>query len=130
MYLREMKQIYTLGQIEPKEEVYSPQSRNYGSFLKHRVQAFALKILEKYNNRVNFNELRRYFPIFNDQVFRKALKEVDVDVDRNQDAVLAQNENIEDKTRNLLTPENVILLIFIFIDLSIWICWIWVCTLA
>lgn len=108
MFLREMKQIYTLGQIEPKEEVFSPQSRNYGSFIKHRVQAFALKILERYNFRVNFNELRRFFPIFNDQVLRKALKEVDVDIDRNQDAVLALNENIEDKTRNLITPENVI----------------------
>lgn len=107
MYIREMKQIYTLGQQEPKEEVYSPQSRPYGAFLKRRVQAFALKILENCNNRINFNELRKFFTIFNDQVLRKTLKEIDVEVDRNQDAFLALDESIEDKIKNLISPENV-----------------------
>lgn len=107
MFLREIKQIYTVGQQEPKEEVYAPQSRSYSAFLKRRVQAFALKILEKYGNRINFNDLRHYFVIFNDQVLRKTLKEIDVEVDRNQDAYLAVDESIEDKIKNLITPENV-----------------------
>jgi hypothetical protein len=34
MYIREMKQLYTVGQQEPIEEVYTPQSRNYNAFLK------------------------------------------------------------------------------------------------
>ena len=107
MFLREIKQVYTLGQIEPKEEVYSPQSRNYSAFLKKRVQAFALRILESYRNRVNFNELRRYFTIFNEQVLRKTLKEIDVEIDRNQDAFLSKEEKFEDKIKNLITPEMV-----------------------
>jgi len=107
MYLREIKQIYTVGQIEPKDEVYAPQSRAHGTFLKRKVQAFALKLLERYNNRAPFSELRRFFAIFNDQVLRKALKEVDIEVDRNQDAFLPYGASIEDKVKNLITPENV-----------------------
>lgn len=107
MYLREIKQVYTVGQIEPKDEVYAPQSRSYSAFLKRRVQAFALRILEHCNNRINFNELRRYFTIFNEQVLRKTLKEIDVEIDRNQDAFLAHDESIEDKIKNLITPENI-----------------------
>lgn len=121
MYIREIKQIYTLGQIEPKEPVYSPQSRDYGAFLKKRVQAFALKLLERYNNRINFNELRTFFTIFNDQILKKTLKEIDVEVDRNQDAFLMEGESIEDKTKNLITPENVGR-IRSFLDLSVRIC--------
>lgn len=107
MYLREMKQIYTLGQIEPKEEVFAPQSRSYNAFLKRRAQAFSLRILERYNNRINFYKLREYFSIYNDQVLRKILKEIDVEVDRNQDAFLALDESIEDKIKILISPENV-----------------------
>jgi hypothetical protein len=107
MFVREIKQIYSVGQQEPKEEVYAPQSRSYSAFLKRRVQAFALKILERYDRRINFMELRRYFTIFNEQVLRKTLKEINVEIDRNQDAYLPLDESIEDKIKNLITPENV-----------------------
>lgn len=107
MYLREMKQVYTLGQIEPKEEVYAPGSRAHGLFQKRKVQAFALKFIEQNSHRVAFTELKRFFHVFNDQVLRKALKEVGVDVDRGQEACISYEESIEDKIKTLITPENV-----------------------
>lgn len=107
MYLREMKQIYTLGQVEPKMEVYAPGSRAHSLFLKKKVQIFALKLLEYYNRRLSFSEVARFFHIFNDQILRKALKEVGIEVDRNQDAFLPDEESIEDKIKTLMTPENV-----------------------
>jgi hypothetical protein len=68
MHVREIKQVYTVGQIEPKQEVYAPQSRNHGTFLKKKVQAFALKYLKERGYNVPFSELRKIFIVFNDQV--------------------------------------------------------------
>jgi hypothetical protein len=65
-----------------------------------------LKLLQE-QDAINFMELKKYFGIFNDQVLKKALKEIDVEVDRNQDCYLIHGEAIEDKIKNLITHENV-----------------------
>mmetsp|Transcript_29419 Transcript_29419/g.29025 ORF Transcript_29419/g.29025 Transcript_29419/m.29025 type:complete len:87 (+) Transcript_29419:3-263(+) len=85
MHLREMKQIYTVGQLEPKEEVFAPQSRNYNVFLKNRVRAFALRLIQnRPRQKISFYEMRKCFPIFNEQVLKKTLKDSHISVNMDQ----------------------------------------------
>lgn len=108
MHLREMKQIYTIGQLEPKEEVYAPQSRNYNVFLKNRVRAFALRLIQsRHKNRISFYEMKGYFTIFNEQVLKKTLRDSHISVGTDTFCYLSTDQSIEDLIKNLITPENV-----------------------
>ena len=75
--LREIPFIYTMGQIEPKMEIFNPQSRQYNTFVKERAQKYVYKVLKMKGGTVNFNELASLkFTEFNEQIFKKFLKEV------------------------------------------------------
>mmetsp|Transcript_2123 Transcript_2123/g.2014 ORF Transcript_2123/g.2014 Transcript_2123/m.2014 type:complete len:88 (-) Transcript_2123:184-447(-) len=73
-----------MGQQEPKIEVYNPQSRQYQHFIKRRTQAYVIRFLQENNNHISFNELNSYFAYINDQILKKIIKEINVEVDRNQ----------------------------------------------
>ena len=107
MYLREIKQCYTIGQIEPKQEVYAPGSRNHGLFLKRKVQAFALKYIDYYHKSVPFDQLKKYFNVFNEQVLRKALKDAKIEIDKNGFASIHESVTVQDKIKTIISPENV-----------------------
>ena len=65
-----------MGQAEPKVEVYNPQSRQYNTFTKERAQKYVYKILKAQGGLVDFKELLPLFPEFNEQIFKKFLKEI------------------------------------------------------
>lgn len=65
-----------MGQIEPKTDVFNPQSRQHNNFTKERAQKYVYKILKMQGGQVNFNDLLPLFPEFNDQIFKKFLKEI------------------------------------------------------
>ena len=47
IYLRELDNLYTVGQIEPKLEVYNPQSRDFQNFIKKRSKAYIIRLLQE-----------------------------------------------------------------------------------
>ena len=65
-----------MGQIEPKVDVYNPQSRQHKCFTNERAQKYVYKALKLQNNQVHFNDLLALLPEFTDQIFKKFLKEV------------------------------------------------------
>jgi len=83
--LREIPFVYSLGQLEPKIEIYNPQSRQYNSFVRERAQFYVYKVLRLHEGVANFGELLRLFNDFNEQIFKKFLKEIKVEEDRNHD---------------------------------------------
>lgn len=93
--MRAIPCIYTIGQIEPKMEVFNPQSRQYNAFFKERAQFYTYRVLELNDNKANFFELLRLFNGFNEQIFKKFLKEINV------------NEETRDHSCSRLTSEKV-----------------------
>ena len=81
--IRDLQDLYVMGQEEPKLEVYNPQSRQYQHFIKRRTQAYVIRFLQENNNYISFVELNRFFPYINDQILKKIMKEIQVEVDRN-----------------------------------------------
>jgi hypothetical protein len=45
--VRELDNLYTVGQIEPKKEVLNPQSRNYQNFIKKQCTAYIIRDLSE-----------------------------------------------------------------------------------
>lgn len=64
--------------------MFNPQSRHYQHFIKRRTQAYVVRFLQENDNNVEFSQINRYFPYINDQVLKKIMKEIFVEVDRNQ----------------------------------------------
>eukprot|EP01022_Parablepharisma_sp_SALTPOND_P020384 TRINITY_DN3702_c0_g2_i1.p1 TRINITY_DN3702_c0_g2~~TRINITY_DN3702_c0_g2_i1.p1 ORF type:complete len:1466 (-),score=230.12 TRINITY_DN3702_c0_g2_i1:3379-7776(-) len=102
--LRTVPFIYTVGQTEPKTEVYNPQSRQYNTFVKERAQMYVYKVLKLNGGIANFNDLLRLFNDFNDQIFKKFLKEIKVEEDRNHDCY---RTNLEENFQIKELPEKV-----------------------
>ena len=108
IFVRELQEMYLMGQIEPKSniEVYNPQSRQYQHFIKKRTQAYVIRFLQENENRISFSELNKYFSYINDQILKKIIKDINVEVDRNQICSLAQ-EYKDEQFKSLITPENI-----------------------
>lgn len=70
-------------------EVYNPQSRQYHHFIKRRTQAYVIRFLQE-NERISFFDLNKFFAYLNDQILKKMIKEINVEVDRNQTCSLQQ----------------------------------------
>jgi hypothetical protein len=84
-YLRELEHYYVVGQEEPKIEVYAPQSKQYNNFLKNKIQTYIEKIYDEvgYKSGINFRFFSSLFPNVTEQILKKHLKEIGVDVDKN-----------------------------------------------
>jgi hypothetical protein len=56
-----MDNLYAVGQIEPKQEVYNPQSRYYQNYIKSRSKAYIIRLLQE-NKVINFHNIMSFFP--------------------------------------------------------------------
>ncbi|KAI0066428.1 hypothetical protein BV25DRAFT_1820368 [Artomyces pyxidatus] len=75
-YLREVKNLFTVGQTYPVTEVPGPHSRKITNTIKYRLQIIAFKLLQKSaGERLKISRLMKYFPDQNELQMRQRLKE-------------------------------------------------------
>jgi hypothetical protein len=75
-YLREIKNLFVIGQTYPVTEVPGPHSRKITNTIKYRLQIIAFKLLKKSSEeRLKISRLMKYFPDQNELQMRQRLKE-------------------------------------------------------
>ncbi|KAH7930506.1 hypothetical protein BV22DRAFT_1028228 [Leucogyrophana mollusca] len=75
-YLREIKNLFVIGQTYPVTEVPGPHSRKITNTIKFRLQIIAFKLLRKaQEERLKISRLMKYFPDQNELQMRQRLKE-------------------------------------------------------
>ncbi|KZT30726.1 TAF1 transcription initiation factor TFIID subunit TAF1 [Neolentinus lepideus HHB14362 ss-1] len=75
-YIREMKNLFVVGQTYPVTEVPGPHSRKITNTIKHRLQNITYKLLQKsHEERLKISRLMKYFPDQNELQMRQRLKE-------------------------------------------------------
>ncbi|KAI0347944.1 hypothetical protein BDW22DRAFT_1350061 [Trametopsis cervina] len=75
-YIREVKNLFAVGQTYPVTEVPGPHSRKITNTIKHRLQIIAFKLLQKSTEeRLKISRLMKYFPDQNELQMRQRLKE-------------------------------------------------------
>ncbi|KAJ3998572.1 TAF1 transcription initiation factor TFIID subunit TAF1 [Lentinula boryana] len=75
-YIREIKNLFVIGQTYPVTEVPGPHSRKITNTIKHRLQIIAYKLLRKSaGERLKISRLMKYFPDQNELQMRQRLKE-------------------------------------------------------
>ncbi|KZV74842.1 TAF1 transcription initiation factor TFIID subunit TAF1 [Peniophora sp. CONT] len=75
-YIRDIKNMFTVGQTYPVTEVPGPHSRKYTNTVKYRLQVIAFKLLQKsVGERLKIGRLMKYFPDQNELQMRQRLKE-------------------------------------------------------
>lgn len=74
-YIREIKNLFVVGQTYPVTEVPGPHSRKITNTIKHRLQIIAYKLLAKSpGERLKISRLMKYFPDQNELQMRQRLK--------------------------------------------------------
>ena len=74
-YIREIKNLFVVGQTYPVTEVPGPHSRKITTTIKHRLQIIAFKLLQKSaEERLKISRLMKYFPDQNELQMRQRLK--------------------------------------------------------
>ncbi|KAI0778747.1 atypical/TAF1 protein kinase [Trametes elegans] len=75
-YIREINNLFAVGQTYPVTEVPGPHSRKITNTIKLRLQIIAFKLLEKSSEkRLKISRLMKYFPDQNELQMRQRLKE-------------------------------------------------------
>ncbi|KAI0257021.1 hypothetical protein BJV78DRAFT_1357186 [Lactifluus subvellereus] len=75
-HIREIKNLFVVGQTYPVTEVPGPHSRKITNTIKHRLQIIAYKLLAKSpGERLKISRLMKYFPDQNELQMRQRLKE-------------------------------------------------------
>ncbi|EMD41835.1 hypothetical protein CERSUDRAFT_102229 [Gelatoporia subvermispora B] len=75
-YIRDIKNLFVVGQTYPVTEVPGPHSRKITNTIKHRLQIIAFKLLQKSSEeRLKISRLMKYFPDQNELQMRQRLKE-------------------------------------------------------
>ncbi|KAJ3507182.1 hypothetical protein NLJ89_g6455 [Agrocybe chaxingu] len=75
-FLREIKNLFVIGQTYPVTEVPGPHSRKITNTIKFRLQIIAFKLLRKsLEERLKISRLMKYFPDQNELQMRQRLKE-------------------------------------------------------
>ncbi|THH33447.1 hypothetical protein EUX98_g765 [Antrodiella citrinella] len=75
-FIREIKNLFVVGQTYPVTEVPGPHSRKITNTIKHRLQIIAFKLLQKSaEERLKISRLMKYFPDQNELQMRQRLKE-------------------------------------------------------
>ncbi|TFK36914.1 TAF1 transcription initiation factor TFIID subunit TAF1 [Crucibulum laeve] len=75
-FIREIKNLFVLGQTYPVTEVPGPHSRKITNTIKFRLQIIAFKLLKKsQGERLKISRLMKYFPDQNELQMRQRLKE-------------------------------------------------------
>jgi transcription initiation factor TFIID subunit 1, fungi type len=74
-HIREIKNLFVVGQTYPVTEVPGPHSRKITNTIKHRLQIIAYKLLAKSpGERLKISRLMKYFPDQNELQMRQRLK--------------------------------------------------------
>lgn len=74
-FIREVKNLFVVGQTYPVTEVPGPHSRKITNTVKHRLQVIAFKLLRKSKEeRLKISRLMKYFPDQNELQMRQRLK--------------------------------------------------------
>jgi len=116
-YIREIPAVYTVGQLQPKMEVYAPNSRAVSNYTKNRLQAYIYRLFMNKKvdqHRIRINEIVRLFPGSSEAVIRRKLKEC-ADFQRGGDEngywTVKDQSNMpsEEDVRSLVPPEQVCL---------------------
>ena len=113
--VREIPEIYLVGQSLPVAEVYGPQSRKANAYCKSRVEvAFYRQFLKKENElkQISLSKSLKMFPQYNEAILKKWLKEQSELYKTGRDEgwwkLLSSAPNLtEEELRNLMTPEMV-----------------------
>ena len=103
--IRQLNSFYTVGQIEPKREVYNPQSRHFTHFIKTQSKAYTTRLLQE-NKVMSFNDIRQFFPQIGSPILKKGLREIEVEIDRNHECRLNANFELE-RHKDRMTPEMI-----------------------
>ncbi|KAF7981151.1 hypothetical protein HWV62_34909 [Athelia sp. TMB] len=75
-FIREVKNLFVIGQTYPVTEVPGPHSRKITNTIKYRLQIIAFKLLRKSaEERLKISRLMKYFPDQNELQMRQRLKE-------------------------------------------------------
>ena len=74
-FLRDIKNLFVIGQTYPVTEVPGPHSRKITNTIKYRLQIIAFKLLKKsQGERLKISRLMKYFPDQNELQMRQRLK--------------------------------------------------------
>lgn len=74
-FIREVKNLFVIGQTYPVTEVPGPHSRKITNTIKYRLQIIAFKLLRKSaEERLKISRLMKYFPDQNELQMRQRLK--------------------------------------------------------
>lgn len=74
-FIRDIKNLFVVGQTYPVTEVPGPHSRKITTTIKHRLQIIAYKLLRKsLEERLKITRLMKYFPDQNELQMRQRLK--------------------------------------------------------
>lgn len=112
-YVREIKNLYVIGQTYPQTEVPGPHSRKVTNMLKLRLQAIAARVCDHNpNHRVKIHKLIRYFPDSTELQMRQKLKDFMEYVRRGQNQgfwmMKTESKGFEEVMREV-KPEDVVL---------------------
>jgi transcription initiation factor TFIID subunit 1 len=83
-HIRELEHLYTVAQEEPKIEVYAPNSKQYLSFLKNKIETYTYMLYNEtgYKSGINFKIFQNLFPTVTEQVLKKIFKEMNIEIDK------------------------------------------------
>ena len=105
-HIRELEHLYTVAQEEPKIEVYPPNSRQYISFLRNKIETYTYKLYNEtgYNQSINFKIFQNLFPTVTEQQLKKIFKEMNIEIDKYMCYFKKLPGDIE---QNRINPENI-----------------------
>ena len=105
-HIRELEHLYTVAQEEPKIEVYPPNSRQYISFLKNKIETYTYKLYNEagFNQSINFKIFQNLFPAVTEPVLKKIFKEMNIEIDK----YMCYFKKLPgDINQRRITPENI-----------------------
>ena len=102
-YLRRIDSIYTSGVVEPKMEVFSPDSRQINNFLVNYLKSCVKKSFSA-GQSVQIEDLKRIFNNMNENIIRRHLKDIGARAESDSRTFRSS----EDRQANFdVTPEEV-----------------------
>ena len=104
--IRELENLYTIAQEEPKVEVYPPNSRQFNTFLKSKIETYTYMYYNEmgYKALINFKIFQNLFPTVTEQVLKKIFKDMNIEIDKNYCYFKKSPLGIN---TTLITPENI-----------------------
>ena len=105
-YIRELEHLYTVAQEEPKVEVYPPQSRQFNTFLKNKIETYTYRLYNEigYKAGINFKVFTNLFPAVTEQVLKRIFKEMNIEIDKN---ICFFKKIPGEINQKMITPENI-----------------------